>query len=300
MRDLSDMAPKKYKQPFGFQPGIYFGMSNEDYHNDPALSRTGIKDILISERDFWENSNLNPNRVFKETDAMRFGTLSEMYLLEKERFLNTYNIAGGGWRQDRKTLARVEFDNIVQSAEILLGDPQMFSYFQHGYPQVSIFYRDPATGIMLRIRLDYMRTFGGIDLKRVRDITNSRLGWFCVEHGYDLQEVMYRTGIAHAKEELRAGRMKVYGEHDKIWLRSFSEDPDNEFRFVFQRSIKPYIYRVKYFDKEIRSNAKALVEEGIQKYKTAIEKYGTKEWPAGSAIAEEFSIYHFPRRTFDR
>lgn len=291
---------KKNKQPQGLLEGIYFGLSDEQYHADSALSHSGITNILVSEYDYWENSSLNPEKRFKETDAMKFGKLAEMFLLEEEKFMASYNVAGGGWSQDKKTISRTDFDNVVQSAKLLRADPATAALFVKGYPQVSIFYRDEATGIMMRIRPDYMRTFGCIDLKRLRDIRNSRLGWDCVEYGYDLQEQMYIEGMVYAKKQLRAGKMKAFGKHDPAWLKAFAEDPQTDFRFIFQRSVKPYIYVIKYFDAEIRANAKALVEEGIHKYARAIEKYGPGEWPAGNAQAEEFSIYHFPRRIFDR
>ena len=176
----------------------------------------------------------------------------------------------------------------------------MAAYFVDGHAQVTIIYRDQATGMMLRIRPDYLRAFGCIDLKRARSIQASKLGWQCVEYGYDLQEVMYIDGMIEAKRLYNAGKLPVHGDIDKSWLKTWAADEDNMFRFVFQRSVKPYIFCVKFFDGEIRNNARALVSEGIHKYQRAIERYGTSEWPAGSPLPEEFSIYHFPRRTFDR
>ena len=93
---------KKHKQPEGFAPGIYFGMSDEDYHRDPSLSHSGITNILVSEYDYWEESFLNPNKkyddkLFNENGSLKataFGKLAEMYLLEEKKFLNTYTVAG--------------------------------------------------------------------------------------------------------------------------------------------------------------------------------------------------------------
>jgi hypothetical protein len=292
----------KFKQPEGFAPGIYFDMSDDAYHNDPALSHSGITNILISEYDYWFESCLNPNKeTFKASPAMRFGKLAEMFLLEEKRFLKTYNVAGGGWDPAKKeTVTTNEFNDIKLSAQLLRKDPIIRQYFTDGYAQVSIIYIHPETGMRMRIRPDWLRTFGCIDLKRLRSIQTSKIGWDIVSYGYDLQEQMYIEGIRLAKEQLRAGTMKAYGPHDKEWLKRFMDDPDNEFRFIFQRSTKPFIFRVDYFEPEIRAMAKSLVDEGIQKYKIAIEKWGTKEWPAGSGEAKEFSIYHLPRRSFDR
>lgn len=305
---LSGLIVKKFKQPEGYAPGIYFGMSNEDYHNDHALSHSGITNILVSEYDYWEKSSLNPNRNRRQPSqdyqpAMFFGILAETFLLEEKRFFERYKVIGQtkSYQNDgRPLLSSTLFDDVKQSAAMLRKDPDTAAYFTHGYPQVTIIYIHPTTGMRMRIRPDWLRTFGCIDLKRLRSITNSKLGWDCVEYGYDLQEQMYREGMMIAKEGLRAGTMKAFGDYDPAWLKAFADDPDTMFRFVFQRSTKPFIYCVKYFDDEIRKNAKALVEEGIHKYRRAVEQYGANEWPCGSAKAEEFSIYHFPRRTFDR
>ena len=42
------------------QNGIYFGLSIEEYLKIERLSKSGIKQILISPADFWADSWLNP------------------------------------------------------------------------------------------------------------------------------------------------------------------------------------------------------------------------------------------------
>jgi len=49
-------------------PGVYFGMSNEEYHADPALSVTGIKNLLVSPLDYWMESPLNPEAEPEEEE----------------------------------------------------------------------------------------------------------------------------------------------------------------------------------------------------------------------------------------
>lgn len=41
--------------------GIYFGLKDDDYHAEPRLSASGIKNLLVSPMDFWARSWLNPN-----------------------------------------------------------------------------------------------------------------------------------------------------------------------------------------------------------------------------------------------
>lgn len=299
----------KFKQPDGLAPGIYFNLSNERYHQDKALSHSGITNILESDRDYYESSPLNPNREFKQTDAMKFGERCHLMLLEEKKFFQTYNVAGGGWSKDKITISSTDFKLIKESSQILRGDPETNEYFKHGYPEVSLFWIDPATGIRLRARVDYLRTFGCIDLKRLRSIRKSRLKYDIKEYGYDLQEHVYRDGVRQVKQLLRAGKIKAWDAADPAkmvewqenpaWLKGFMDDQDSMFIFLAQRSVRPFIYRVWYFDEHIRENAKMFCEQGIRKYKYAIEKYGEKDWPYGSAKAEKFSIDDVAYRNLD-
>lgn len=300
---------KKHKQPDGLAPGIYFNLPENLYHNDKALSHSGITDILISEMDYWENSPLNPYREFKESDALKFGKRCHMMLLEEKKFLATHNVAGGGWQKDKVTITSSEFQLIKESTRILRADPDTNAYFLHGYPEVSIFWVDPATGIRLRIRVDYLRTFGCVDLKRLRSIQKKKVAYDVQQYGYDLQDFLYREGVRQAKIALRAGKIKAWDAtnpkamvewtENPAWLKAFMEDQDNMFVFFLQRSVRPFIYRVFHFGQYLRQEAQTLTERGILKYKNAIEKYGETGWPYGSAKPEQLDVDDMPRRTID-
>ncbi len=45
-----------------FREGVFFGMSEEDYHSVPALSASGMKDLRTSPLTYWVKSPFNPNR----------------------------------------------------------------------------------------------------------------------------------------------------------------------------------------------------------------------------------------------
>jgi len=90
-------------------PGIYFGMPEEEYHAAPALSSSGIRNLLISPLDFWTNSYLNPAFVDEKTDAMVLGTAFHRRLLEPERFAAMY----GPWPR------REDYPNAVDGGDDL-------------------------------------------------------------------------------------------------------------------------------------------------------------------------------------
>lgn len=71
-------------------PGIYFGLEESTYHAVPALSASGIKNLLISPLDFWVASPFNPDYEDRKTDAMIAGTAFHRRLLEPARFAELY------------------------------------------------------------------------------------------------------------------------------------------------------------------------------------------------------------------
>lgn len=53
-------------------PGVYFGMSEEEYHRDESLSQSALKWLRVSPADFWANSHMNPDKeeVSEESDTV--------------------------------------------------------------------------------------------------------------------------------------------------------------------------------------------------------------------------------------
>lgn len=74
--------------------GIHFGLDDEIYHSIPALSSTGIKNLLISGPDFWYRTPwLNPAYEDEETDSLAkiAGRAYHTRILEgKEVFYSKY------------------------------------------------------------------------------------------------------------------------------------------------------------------------------------------------------------------
>lgn len=75
------------------EPGIYFGMPDEEYHKDPSLSNSGIKSVHISPLNFWTYSRLNPDFEEKKTPSMVAGkAYHKMFLEGREAFEATYAV----------------------------------------------------------------------------------------------------------------------------------------------------------------------------------------------------------------
>ena len=68
--DVGDWNATKEEPPvaspidtgLNIEPGIHFGLSDDVYHALPALSASGIKNLLVSPMVFWAESFLNAGR----------------------------------------------------------------------------------------------------------------------------------------------------------------------------------------------------------------------------------------------
>lgn len=291
---------KKHKQPLGFEPGIYFGMGERDYHNDPALSHSGMVSLLESYLDYWLNSPLNPERTFKATDAMIFGTRSHEYLMDEAGFFQKYSVPGRTWELGKVTIATNDFHKIKESIDEIKNVPDVYNHFTLGVPEVTMIVRCRITGIVLRIRIDYMRTFGMMEYKRCRSLQNNLLGRHITDFGYDIQNRLYMDVATQAREELRAGTIKAYGEYDPAFLKAFMGDDDMLCKMLFQRSTAPYIFEFADFAPDVLDNAGVHIEHAKRVYAEGINTYGIKRPPAGNSKTRTFTTYHIGRRIIDR
>lgn len=65
------------------EPGIYFNLSDEAYFSEPCVSTTALKTLLVSAKDFWDASWMNPNKpTEEEKDCFTFGKALHSYVLE--------------------------------------------------------------------------------------------------------------------------------------------------------------------------------------------------------------------------
>lgn len=79
--------------PETHEPGVYFGMPEEEYHADPSFSSSGAKQILVTPLTYWIHSRLNPDFEDHDSDSKRFGRAMHKRIVEGEAaFLETYAV----------------------------------------------------------------------------------------------------------------------------------------------------------------------------------------------------------------
>ena len=294
-------------QPQGLPEGIYFHLSDDEYHNDPALSHSGMTKVLISWPDYWVSSCLNHERKkLKTTEAMEFGKQSGMLLTQPKVFHETYNthgrsspIAKGMW------LSSVQWEKINDSITAITDMAIGRDFFKDGYAEVAVFWRDPGTGIMLRVKFDYLRTFGCIDVKRIKGLDPYTVGGAIRDQGLDIQNFLYLEGINAARRILH-GMMKpellAFSKAQGVavdWLESLRDDTDLLFRFLFQRSTPPYIWDFIELEDEALVEGANSTFAAIKRYCIGIEKYGIRKPPMGRDRVRKIGSFHIPRRRYE-
>src|SRR6185437_7168075 len=89
---LEREADRLVLPPLPIEPGIYFGMPEEQYHSIRALSSGGVRDLLVSPLTYWVGSPFNPDREDEKTASMLDGTAFHRRLLEPEKFDAIYAV----------------------------------------------------------------------------------------------------------------------------------------------------------------------------------------------------------------
>jgi hypothetical protein len=160
--------------------GIYLDMPFETYVNTTALSKSGVKDLLISPLDYWTNSANNPEREDDDTAATGLGKMFEEMALEGlSQFQQRYAVKPEGMSfatKDGKVWkaaaieagkAIVSHDDYKTMLRMMLSVEESGAqerFLTGGLPQVSFFWSDPD-GQQYRCRFDYLKPDMQVELK---------------------------------------------------------------------------------------------------------------------------------------
>lgn len=307
-------------QPFGRAVGIYFNLSNEDYQNDPAISCSNIKDLLISPRKFWKNSNFNPRKKDRGTDAKAIGSALHCYLMERERFFLEYiilpklEVDSDFYRtesiksdflnnfelyktKDAKTFKYVgiksvlkeeEFEEIKEAIEYLESLEESCELFKNGYAEVSIFWKDEATGLMCKCRPDWLATNWIADYKSLTSIDKIKKG-IC-DYKYFIQQAFYLEGLNQIRKFLKENNISAPHGIDKEWWNEFLESIHNRFIFVFQEKDDSYLTRLITFNLEVNNFFADKCQYALEVYLENIKEYGLDAWPDNKTRNGDTSI----------
>ena len=185
----------------------------KDYCSKHDLKVTGTKPVLIE-------------RIIESDGDMKKNILSLMQ--------DAFNIEHAHQEQ----MTKADYDEVEKAASILeLSSLAM--HFTSGFPEVSIIWHDPMTGVKCKARIDYLRHDSLIELKSFSNSRNKTIE-VCVAQAiayerYNVSAVHYMNGLKEIKNLIKAGTCITDNTKALDFLKLLSEN-EQEFTFVFQES----------------------------------------------------------------
>lgn len=279
-------------QPVGLEPGMYFGLPAELYHNDPAISRSDLVNLIDTPRTYWANSHLNPNRERKKkpNKEAEYGEAMHWLLFEPKEFKRRYAIIPyEEMCNTKKNLTSTEFEQMKAQVEVLRECEDSSLFLRGGYPEVTIIF--DYAGLRFRTRHDYLMIPSTCDFKTTYTLNEYHIRKEFRERGLDIQMALYKLSRRVFKEQFRTGKAGVYGHVDPKWFQRFMEESLNDFTFVFQRTTEPYPAEPIWPSEDTEDTGLNRIERAVKVYIHNVQKYGySKRWPASRGKLREFSM----------
>jgi len=185
-------------------PGVSIRFS--EYADSPGCNFSSLKHMAISPMHYRHALENPPD----QTPAMLMGKAIHTAVFEPQRFQLEHAVWGDSRRtnafkefaaecaaQGRDVLKTEEFETVMAIRDSVRSTPPVVELLEKGRPEVSLFWRNPQTGIECKGRLDWIAGRTAIlDLKTTISIDE---GWFSQQAWkmkYFHQAAMYREGYA--------------------------------------------------------------------------------------------------------
>lgn len=280
-------------QQSGLLPGIYFGLKEEVYHADRALSRSDIVRMLFTPNAYWKESWMNPARKKRDkTPEMIYGAAFHCLLFEPEQFDSRFFMWGvTPGRPDRPVITESEFNTLVASIKVLRAGTDADLFLRNGMPEVTIVF--DYDGIRYRVRHDYLGLIITTEFKTARTLEEGYLKKEFRDRGLDIQMALYVLSRICFKEQYRMGKAKVYGNVDPAWFNKFLNADTNDFVIIFQHKTDPHPFEPLLPDMETQGRGQKKIDKMAHIYREYMENYGpTCPWPVSQGKIRDFSMIY--------
>lgn len=191
--------------------GVVHGMSNADYHGNPALSKGKLADFMVCPANYYGLYEDPDRSTPEQTAGQRAGTLLHTLVLEPDTFADRYAVGPNvnrntnAWKAFEASLRPGvepikpdEYQAGLRQAKSLRAHKEVADVLAHGFAETSIFWTDPDTGLACRCRPDWMHELpqGWIVLDLKTGPAEPRtFGLQCARMTYDVQDAFYSDGI---------------------------------------------------------------------------------------------------------
>ncbi|EFF4745503.1 exodeoxyribonuclease VIII [Escherichia coli] len=193
------------------EPGIYYGISNENYHAGPGVSKSQLDDIADTPALYLWRKNAPVDTT--KTKTLDLGTAFHCRVLEPEEFSNRFIVApefnrrtNAGKEEEKaflmecastgKTVITAEEGRKIELMyqRVMALPLGQWLVESAGHAESSIYWEDPETGILCRCRPDkIIPEFHWImDMKTTADIQRFKTAYY--DYRYHVQDAFYSDG----------------------------------------------------------------------------------------------------------
>lgn len=245
-------------------PGVYTAeeLSAEDYHRDivpgGSLSSSGARALLDSGCPAqFDYNRRNPQPPKKEFDLghaahrLVLGEGADLVEVKAKRWdtLAVKSDVAAIRAAGKIPLKTAELEQVQAMADAIRQHPLAGPLFTPGtgVAEQSLYWADPATGVMCRARPDWVKELPGLtlctDYKSTKDASPNSVSKAIAEYGYHQQDPFYLDGIQAVLQPEQA-----------------------RFVFVFQSKTAPYLITVRELCESDRQIGRAKNERALRIY----------------------------------
>jgi len=251
-----------------FAPGIYPGITNRDYHADPALGSTSLKTLATKTPAHYQHDKKHP----KSSAAFTLGTAAHSLILEDDTD-GIVMVDADSWltkaakeakaealADGKQPLLTKEWLQVLAMRDAVMAHPVARELFTNHEAEQSVFWDED--GLMLKCRPDAWQPGLLIDLKTCASADPSEFGKVAHSFGYHQSAAHYIDGVKAATGE------------------------ELPFHFVLVEKTDPYLVSVVELDWEAVNIGRGLNERAKRIYRECVE---SNTWP-GYPTAEPVSL----------
>lgn len=165
------------------------------------------------------------------------------------KILDVMNDQHRAANEGKSFISRETFEQIEIAARMVELDPEIRHAFKDGYPEVTLIWNCPRTGVPMKCRVDYLKLKAMVDLKSVgnqreRSLENA-IRWEIAGYHYNVQPSVYSEGVAEVRKILREGVGRIvfydpdcsqdYRVETARWVDKWAAQSECEWLWVFQQ-----------------------------------------------------------------
>jgi len=240
------------------KPGIYSGISNADYHRDPALGSTSLKTLATRTPAHYQHDKTHP----KFSDAFTLGTAAHSLILEDdasgvevvmaENWLtkSAKEAKSAALAEGKQPLLLKEWAQVQAMRDAVMAHPIARDLLTGHKAEESVFWDED--GLTLKCRPDAWKPGMLVDLKTTINADPNEFGKTAHNFGYHQSAAHYIDGVKAATSE------------------------ELPFHFVLVEKTAPYFVSVVELDIEAVNIGRQLNDRAKRIYRECVE---TNTWP---------------------